>query len=673
MKDNRNYKSFRMNFKIHGKSAIKNHQLRYAVQFEINLNLVGIKKTIQISKKQLVTSNILMERNYLRRLRMLINTNLKDCKVKMNWYINVRKKFEDNKSHASFFENGYKYMKTRLPMSYMEHQANILRSEELLQKSQKSLGSIMLKFTKQHKGEDHIEANILKEKCKNSIDRLLVSVKEKFCKMITNEYNKNLHRIVSDEQKILNREINKNMEFKSLQYEKNIKEKIKMWKWKTRSKKSIYANQKLQFRHLFTYQRNSHIQKVYSTHKKMCNIQRRKISFFRTKICRNKHLIQKWGNIVRARKESKFGENEMGTLFKNMHFSIINLKFLTITICMKQDYFSSRKYQTQQLIQVKKVLRYLLPSSERVKKKYFSQKGPEMSFLKTSMVKQLIKNCFPGLTYQYFYKDIFNSPSSTFERTKRSAKNKTESVSVGALQHLSNALIAGATLFGIALFMIVLAGFYLYLKRRQVLKFFNTVLKDGKSSPKAKSTDAQGYAPISVSQNFHFVQPKDSRKKQTTMAADGETHAKDHVAVKEIYDSSDTEGSSKKSHRGLSIRSRAYVFPSRSSGSVQSFYDDACEICSAQFSLSDEFTVEKPCSNLSSTTTKAKETVSVACQTNHGLKDDQNYDINTDKSLQLKKPTISRSKSENDIVKASSSNTSRPVELLTHVSEVQNP
>ncbi|XP_058034005.1 uncharacterized protein LOC131195799 isoform X4 [Ahaetulla prasina] len=285
----------------------------------------------------------------------------------------------------------------------------------------------------------------------------------------------------------------------------------------------------------------------------------------------------------------------------------------------------------------------------------------------------LLCEVWPGLTYQYFYKDIFNSPSSTFERTKRSAKNKTESVSVGALQHLSNALIAGATLFGIALFMIVLAGFYLYLKRRQVLKFFNTVLKDGKSSPKAKSTDAQGYAPISVSQNFHFVQPKDSRKKQTTMAADGETHAKDHVAVKEIYDSSDTEGSSKKSHRGLSIRSRAYVFPSRSSGSVQSFYDDACEICSAQFSLSDEFTVEKPCSNLSSTTTKAKETVSVACQTNHGLKDDQNYDINTDKSLQLKKPTISRSKSENDIVKASSSNTSRPVELLTHVSEVQNP
>lgn len=43
---------------------------------------------------------------------------------------------------------------------------------------------------------------------------------------------------------------------------------------------------------------------------------------------------------------------------------------------------------------------------------------------------------------------------------------------------------------------------------RLVLKFFNTVLKDGKSSCKSKSTDSQGYAPISVSQNFHFVQPK---------------------------------------------------------------------------------------------------------------------------------------------------------------------
>lgn len=153
---------------------------------------------------------------------------------------------------------------------------------------------------------------------------------------------------------------------------------------------------------------------------------------------------------------------------------------------------------------------------------------------------------------------------------------------------------------------------------------------------------------------------------------DVEAHAKDNAAVKEIFDSSDTEGSSKKSHRHLSVRSRAYVFPSRSSESVQSFYDDVCDICSAQFSLSDEFTVEKPCSNLSSTTPKAKETVSVACQTNHSLKNDQNY-INTDMPLQLKKPTISRSKSENDIVKASSSNTSRPVQLLTNVSEVQNP
>ncbi|XP_032073180.1 uncharacterized protein LOC116508655 [Thamnophis elegans] len=243
----------------------------------------------------------------------------------------------------------------------------------------------------------------------------------------------------------------------------------------------------------------------------------------------------------------------------------------------------------------------------------------------------------------------------------------------GALQHLSNALLAGATIFGIALFIIVLAGFYLYLKRRQVLKFINTVLKDRKSSPKSKSTGAQGYAPVSVSQNFHFVQPKNSRKKQTSMAADVEAHAKDHAIVKEIYDSSDTEGSSKKSHRGLSVRSRAYVFPSRSSESVQSFYDDVCDICSAQFSLSDEFTVEKPCSNLSSTTPKAKETVSVACQTNHSLKEGQNYDINTNMSPQFKKPTISRSKSENDILKASSNNTSCPVQLLNNVSEVQNP
>ncbi|XP_026521482.1 uncharacterized protein LOC113410913 [Notechis scutatus] len=264
-----------------------------------------------------------------------------------------------------------------------------------------------------------------------------------------------------------------------------------------------------------------------------------------------------------------------------------------------------------------------------------------------------------------------NCPKAAFASVLRgpSTRRKKAKGKEGALRHLSNALTAGATIFGIALFIIALAGFYLYLKRRQVLKFFNTVLKDGKSSRKSKSTDAQDYAPISVSQNFHFVQPKDSRKKQTGADVD----AKDHVAVKKIYDSSDTEGGSKRSHRSLTVRSRAYVFPSRSSGSVQSFYDDVCDICSAQFSLSDEFIIEKPCSKLSSTTPKAKETVSVACQTNHYSKDDQNYYINTDMSPQLKKPTISRSKSENDIVKASSSNTSRPVQSLTRVSEVQNP
>lgn len=420
-----------MNFKIHGKSAIKNHQQKYAVLFKINLYLVGDRKTsIQISKKRLITfSNILRERNYLRRLNMLINANLKNCKVKMNWHINVRKIFEDNKSHASYFENGCKYMETRSPMSYMAHQANILRSEELLQKSQKSLGSIIiLKFIKQHKGKEHIEANILKEKCKNSVDRFLASVKEKICKVNTNEYTKNLHRIVSDEQKIFNRERNIYIGFKSLQQKKNIKEKIKMWKQKTRNKQSIYANQKLQFRRLFTYQRNSHIQKVYSTHKKMFNIQK-KNPVFQTKIYRDKYLIPKWGSILR--KESKFGENERGTLFKNcyMHFSTINLKFLTITICMKQECFSSKKYQTQQLIKVKKMLLYLLPSSERVKK-YFSPKALEMSSLKIPMVKWLVKKeGFPDLIY--FYKDIFNGSSSTVERTKRSAKYKTESISVG--------------------------------------------------------------------------------------------------------------------------------------------------------------------------------------------------------------------------------------------------
>ncbi|XP_063153989.1 uncharacterized protein LOC134493407 isoform X2 [Candoia aspera] len=475
-KDNRNYKSFRTNFKIHGKNAFKNNQQNYAVLFRINLYLLADKKTsIQISKKHSVMYEVILrERNYLRRrLSILMNANLEDCEVKMNWHINVRKKSEGNKSQVSYFEKGYKYMETRSPLTYMAHQSNILKSEEQLPKSQKSLGSIIiLKFVKQRKGEDHIEMKILKKKkCKNNIDRLLASVKEKFCKVNTNVYNKNQHRIFSDGKKLFNTERKKQyIGFKRLQQRKNIiKEKIKMWKQKTITKKSVYDNQKLQFRHVFTYQRNSHrLQKVYSTHKKMlANIQRKKVPAFQTKTYRGKHLIQKWGSILRARKESKFGENEMGILSKIYYMQpfIVNLKFLTITMYVKQDFFSSEKYQTEPLVQVKKMLQYLLPSSERVKKKYFSlgQKGLEMSALKTLMVKRLVKKeGFPA----FFYNNIFNGPSSIVERTKRSAKNKTVPISVGVLQHLSSALIAGATIFGIALFIIVLAGFYLYLKRR---------------------------------------------------------------------------------------------------------------------------------------------------------------------------------------------------------------
>lgn len=145
----------------------------------------------------------------------------------------------------------------------------------------------------------------------------------------------------------------------------------------------------------------------------------------------------------------------------------------------------------------------------------------------------------------------------------------------------------------------------------------------------------------------------------------------DFVTITEIYGSSDTEGSSNKSDKSLSVRSRAYLFTSWSSDSLGSLSDDICDYSSAQLSSSDEIILEKVFLNQSSTNAKDKISVPVAHQPDHYSCDNQERSSSS-AVLQIKKPRISKSKSENYIT-SSSSKELHAVHSATFFYGVQNP
>lgn len=132
------------------------------------------------------------------------------------------------------------------------------------------------------------------------------------------------------------------------------------------------------------------------------------------------------------------------------------------------------------------------------------------------------------------------------------------------------------------------------------------------------------------------------------------------VTVKEIYRNSDTEGSLNASYKGFSIRSRAYVSQSRSSGSIRSVFDDAPNVSSAQHSSADEIIKENEFSVLTNTNPKEKTSVSDSYLPFRCSCDYQKYI-----SCDVKKPWISKSKSENDIIMSSSSKEIRAFSSLT--------
>lgn len=112
----------------------------------------------------------------------------------------------------------------------------------------------------------------------------------------------------------------------------------------------------------------------------------------------------------------------------------------------------------------------------------------------------------------------------------------------------------------------------------------------------------------------------------------------DVATVKEIYYSSDSNSSTKMSPRGLTVRSRAYVYPSWSTDSIRSFCDDVSDVSSSGLFLSDEITVGNKFSN-SFSATKEKELVPVIHQTDNCLSDRQDQCTSTELVQKLNKET----------------------------------
>nr|XP_056700757.1 uncharacterized protein LOC130473255 [Euleptes europaea] len=118
--------------------------------------------------------------------------------------------------------------------------------------------------------------------------------------------------------------------------------------------------------------------------------------------------------------------------------------------------------------------------------------------------------------------DMKNSPS-VVERTKRSTKGENVEISVAYLKHLTSALVASATIFGLVLSILSLAACYLYYKRRELKPLLDVVLKGGESPHRSKPNDPNCCSPISLSQSFHFGQSQESSKNQTAMAKSSKT------------------------------------------------------------------------------------------------------------------------------------------------------
>ncbi|XP_060133454.1 uncharacterized protein LOC118089119 [Zootoca vivipara] len=706
----RNYSGFRTNLKTSRKNAYRNYQhkilLKYVILYKINPNpITDGSISVHISRKHLGRSKLILRRkNYLRHiLRNILNRKCDGYEVKVNWHSifnGTRKKSETKRKEQlqiTYLENRHKPIRAGSLLGYIACQTNMMLNVEkaYFQKDQEGLESIVIKLVKPQipRGKVLTEAEVLrKKKSKNNSNRIFTSVKERvFSKENTNIYSKEQFRM-TDRKKVLNVEWSSPyMGFKKYgQFSKSfqrgtsfpIRENIKLQKWKTRTKNSMNANEKFQFIH--SLRSSASKQKIFSAHEPlMPNIQQIKESAFPIKMYRSKKLIKlaKW---LKA-KENKSGENEIEVL-PTIYY--VQPSLISPAVGVKNEVFTSEMDEAKASLYMTKMLKYLMQPSKRIKKKYLSvaHKGFRISPLKALMVRKHLdtEESLPILLY--LFKHIFKGPS-VVERTKRSAKAETVPISVDVLTRVTSALIACAIILGFALFTLALAAGYLYYNRRQFVPFLEAGLKGEESKKEWKHAASQCCPPISLSQNFHFGQPQESRKNQilatgiktflksglkicyTTdiarkikqsgnhvnynhallmnnvilfIAATKTCSKEDFVIMKEIYGSSDTEGSSEISCRGLTIRSRAIMLPSRSTDSMQSLFDvrdDVRDDVSSQQSVTME--------NGSSTVPPKNDLVPVPQQP-----DNQEQSTSKDVSPQLKKTTISKSKPDNDLARS---------------------
>ncbi|KAJ7332734.1 hypothetical protein JRQ81_014914 [Phrynocephalus forsythii] len=334
------------------------------------------------------------------------------------------------------------------------------------------------------------------------------------------------------------------------------------------------------------------------------------------------------------RGNSYFGNMQKNILKNDDSIKKIIPPNIKIAVCMKDELFHSAIDQAKLPVCTTKLLKHFMQLLQGVEKHVTDTRKGLGPILKVFMVKN------PLDTDKHFPALFFIGPSAV-GRTKRSANVKTEVIPVDLLRHLTSAFAACATIFGISLFALALALCYLYYKRRYLGQFFDTVLNDGESRKGPKSIDSRGYGPVSLSQSFHFAQPQEPSWNEVAQATATEACSKnkpDVATVKEIYSSSDSEGSSKMSPRGLTVRSRAYVRPSWSTDSTRSFCDDVSDVSSSRLFLSDEIIVGNKYAN-SSSTTKEKELVPVAHQSDSRLSDRQKLCTSTDLLQQPQKET----------------------------------
>nr|XP_008107776.1 PREDICTED: uncharacterized protein LOC103278698 isoform X1 [Anolis carolinensis] len=627
-RSSRNLKSFKRNLEVPRKNDYMNCQqtnmLKRVIPSRRKLYLIA-RRCTHISRRHLKT-NKHIQGGQSRKMWNTILNNRFQLKMKCHSIVNVRIKPDTKRIEESHICVENKYIETVSSLSCLALQANFILDAVL--KCQEVFENILkLKLNQVRMLKQHINTGMLQMKKYKQYNDQISDHSKEYSKENRNAFDKINYGMFTDRLKeVISEKEGQYMDFgnyvlscQSFQWTTSFpnREMMKVWKQKMLTKKNMNENHRCLFVHACTYQRNSDVQKMFSTHN-MSNIQGNDIFTFRRQMYRNKKLIGKWKKV-------------------QMQPSVIHPAFPTIKIAIEVycGKFNSEVNPAKPSVLMMNTLQYLIHSSQRGKKySNVTQERYRIKSLKAHMVRKHLD------TEDIFLcKHISNSPL-VVKRTKRSAQGGSVPVPVDVLKRLTSALIAVATIFGIAFLALALTGCYLFDKRRELGRFFDIKLKNRKPKKHTKPVENQSSTPISVSQRFHLAQSQGSRRNQTALASVTAAEAysikeSDFIIVKQIYDNSDSEDSSGMSHdhHGLTVKSRAYVFSSRSNESIRSFCGDVGDLSSSLPSSADEIKTKNSFTNLPNSIVKGKESVPQP-ESSH---DNQEQCTSGDLLLQLKR------------------------------------